>query len=193
VFRVSCILLLTEQEQRMLTPQNLNGNGPQSGLPTPEHAVRTSQIILGMFILGMTMMGVVFLVIGQKRSSPPATIAGQSIPFEQLLVGIGSLVLIGGFAFGLAFKATQLRRIRRDADQGVDVGAARIFQAYITTNIIRGALLEGPGLLGAVTTFLTGSPLGVGLTALAVILLTIIFPTRSSFESFARDATGRIM
>lgn len=169
-----------------------SSNSP--GSPSPDESarfVRVSQVLVAAFILGMTSFGLASLIIAPASKPSTVHLGGTPIRMDTLLIAVGAIVLVGGSALGLAFRSVQLRSLRRDADRGAEVPVEKIGQAFVSTTIVRAAILEGAGLLGAVTTFITGSMYGLVLLGAAVAFMAFVFPTRSSLEAFTRDATGR--
>jgi hypothetical protein len=66
-----------------------------------------------------------------------------------------------------------------------------LHQAFASGVITRGALLEGPGLLGVVAFLLEGHPLALAAPAASLVLMLAFFPTMARHAGFVRRVTGQ--
>ncbi len=116
--------------------------------------------------------------------------AGMNTPIPALLAplaGAVALSLPASVLVGIAVKSSILQQARMAwlrADGGDDAGAIAVFEdAYGRGTLIQVAALEGFGLLGVVSAFVTGQLLFLFAPVLAVMGIGLLFPTEAKFRA----------
>jgi hypothetical protein len=143
-----------------------------------ERRLPTMQIIAGAMLAGVVLAAGLLGVLAQGRAQAPAN--GQ-LPIVTL-VALALLIIQGPLAFILptVLAGGGLRRLaagQRDQQAEADVAGVLLAQ-YQTGMILRAALLEGFGLLGAIAYFLEGQPAALLAPLICVVAMTVTFPTR---------------
>lgn len=122
--------------------------------------------------------------------------------------GGGSLELLVWLSLGLAVAAAavwfvlprlmngQVRQQLRALTAQGEAPTARsagdvLMRGYVTQTILRGAIAQGPALLGSVGLLVTGNHLGLVATGVAMVLLVAAFPSEARARAVAeRVAAG---
>lgn len=81
------------------------------------------------------------------------------------------------------------RRWESRADD--DAATRRVYGGFVQLSVVQAALLEGPGLLGAVATYLTGNGFYLGAPLAAVVCLAVLFPRAARVARWIDEVTGR--
>ncbi len=109
-----------------------------------------------------------------------------------LLLGIAGLLLLSGAAAGTFIPATIMARALEKAKGKEEKEVASLVgQAYLTGCVLRAAMLEGPGLFGAVTVLLTGNSLGLLVAGVALAMMLATFPSHDRLVRHVERAMGR--
>lgn len=152
--------------------------------PFPAAAVRITQILVAAMLGGMLAFSAVAAAIGPKSSPSPDTAR------TLLLVAAGILLvtsILGTAVIPRAFAAQARARLRGAQPEDMPAIAYPLYQ---TSCILRTAMLEGPGLLGAFIVLTHGSTLALAIPAAAAAILILTFPTNDRFARFIEQATG---
>lgn len=146
-------------------------------------AVRVSQLIVLSLVMGVLIfIAVIELIV---KPAPPSTT--QAPPADLMLMAAGAALLLG-LAVSMFIPKRLLLNAARNARTQDEVRDA-ITPAYVTASVLRGALLEGPSLFGAVVVFLTGDRLGYVIAAIGLLALLISLPTRDRLEALVESIT----
>lgn len=119
-----------------------------SGYPEPktiDQTISLCRLLVGCFALAPAIFGVI--VLAMNAASGP--IAGANAMIGQILGGVAAVLLLVNAVIG----AVRWRLLAGERDRGEAPSPARVTSAVI----VRGALVEGPALLGAVAALLGGS------------------------------------
>lgn len=148
--------------------------------------LRPVQVIIGALCLGLVTFGAVVAWL-VKTGQVPAASGGT---FE-VLGYVAKGMLFAGVVAGWLFWRSGCTRAKSLA-AGLSEGDARdsLLGLFQTGLIVRGALVEGPGLFCIVVALLTHDLLMLAWGGVAVAGLVAIFPTRGTYERFVRDAVG---
>jgi hypothetical protein len=170
--------------------------------------LRNAQIILSVFAASVLIaIGVVSLVVinktssasaplGPARGTGPSSTSGLTPGFlgvsENILALIIGSVLLTMFGVGLVIQRTAVLTARTTWANRTDDQAAinALSQQFLQQRIVRGALIEGPGLLAVVVLLLSGSWIMLVPAALCVILLVLTIPRSDHLASYIEAATG---
>jgi hypothetical protein len=158
-------------------------------METPNHApagsIGTVKILVAALLMGLiTATGVMFMLVQQGIHQPQRGMESLLLVLAVLWpVTAGASLLIKGAMMKQA-------RTRWEAEGGGDDSA--LFPHFMSMTIVRAALLEGPGLFGAVTYLLTGNALALIAPALSIAGLGLMFPTEEKFRDFVRSVTGKL-
>ncbi|MEK6703445.1 MAG: hypothetical protein AABZ53_14385 [Planctomycetota bacterium] len=161
-------------------------------LPNAAETLRITPLMIIALMTGLTVLTCVALAMGPisptttPGSSPGA--AKPPLPETALYVFLGALgvgcVLAYFVQSGMCVKKSkELWNARTSDDEGHDAVA----RALMTTTILKAALVEGPGLFGAVLILLTGSLIGLAAPIVALLLLAVMLPARSRLESLMAE------
>lgn len=112
---------------------------------TIEQAISLCRLLVGCFALAPGLFGVI--VLAMNTASGP--IAGANTMIGQVLGGVSAVLLLVNAVIG----SIRWRMLAGERDRGEVPSPARVTSAVI----VRGALVEGPALLGAVAALLGGS------------------------------------
>jgi len=164
-------------------PTGAMGNGRP--VKDPKQAVSVSRVIVGAMMMAVAAFAVVaeFVLKGK--------VAAASVSPE-LLLGIAGMLLLSGAAAGTFIPATIMARAIEQA-KGKDEKevASLVGQAYLTGCVLRAAMLEGPGLFGAVTVLLVGHSLGLLVAGAAIAIMLATFPSHDRLVRHVEKALGR--
>lgn len=172
---------------------------------SPEQALVVAKLLTAGFAGGLVAISAVAVVFsggggavggggsGGGGSGNPLPGAG-GLPLDVLLTGIGAVLLFGAVTLGVVTRPVFLRMARRQALDAADAegGEANLAGAFLGWVLIRGATIEGAGLLGAVAAIVSGSLWALALPAVAIVLLLISVPSRSMFGRFVDDALAEM-
>jgi hypothetical protein len=157
-------------------------------LPEPAaRRLRVLQVLVGALMMGLLSASVVMallVVIGHRPASP-----GLAPTFAFIVPGLFVTTLVVSVLVGRVL-ATQARQQWEGTPEPKDA-ALFAMPKFEVRAIFRGALLEGPGLFGAVATLLTGEFLFLIVPGLSLIGLAAMFPTRDRVLDFVDQVTGR--
>lgn len=164
-------------------PTGATGRGQP--VKDPKQAVTFSRII----VVAMMMAVVAFAAVAEFVLKGKTSAANVS---PELLLGIAGVLLLSGATAGTLIPATIMARALEKA-KGKDEQevASLVGQAYLTGCVLRAALLEGPGLFGAVTVLLTGNSLGLLVAGVAVVIMLATFPSHDRLVRHVERAMGR--
>lgn len=154
--------------------------------------LRAGPLMIIALMAGLTIFTCVAAVMGPI--SPPAPAGTPPTPGQQPLplnamyamlgaLGAGSVVAYFVHGRSCVKKAKEAWKARTSDDDGRDAVA----RVLMTTTILKGALVEGPGLFGAVLILLTGSLAAIAAPIVALVLLAIMLPVRSRFETLLAE------
>lgn len=149
-------------------------------------------------IIGLLMAGGVMGFMGLSKAggagatpggaAPAGGASAASDPFVWLTIGTGFVsLLIVMLLPGLMAKQARKKWEARADDE---MAMRWVYQGFVNLSILQAALLEGPGLLGAVATMLTGNTLLLLAPGLSVLFLAALFPRRSRFDRWLEEVTG---
>lgn len=151
----------------------------------PKQAVIVSRVIVGAMMMAVATFAVVaeFVLKGK--------VATASVS-PDLLLAIAGMLLLGGAAAGTFIPATIMARSLAMA-KGKDerTVASIVAQAYVSGCVVRAAMLEGPGLFGAVTVLLSGNSLGLLVAGAAIGIMLATFPSHDRLVRHVEKALGR--
>jgi hypothetical protein len=173
---------------------------------TAELAVRQSQIITLAMIIGLLLGGGTLGFMGLKTlgglsgtpapSTPPLPPPLPAAPGAATLTEIFSIavpvlwvVMLAIVVLVPGFLARSARK-RWEARADDDAAMRRVYLGFSTMSILHAAMMEGPGLFGAVATLLTGNALFLLAPLASVIVLTALFPRASRMNRWIEEATG---
>lgn len=147
---------------------------------------RTMPVLIGSLIMGMVMFGGVASYLGpQNAKNAPANLDTLFI-----VAGVLTFVAMLGYLFFGKLTVSAARRAAADRTgdgEKRDAAAAVLMQ----NSIIRAALWEGLGLLGAVITLISGNMLGLAFTGLAVVMTATLLPAGPRLEALMRRISDR--
>ena len=136
------------------------------------------QMIALALIVGVVMLVVVVVTVGPIGELPEMTWVAAAVA-----VALGGVVpfFSPGRLLGIQLSRSATSGEESDPD-------ARALAAYRTSILLRYALLEAAALLNAVAYMLSGLPLALGVTALAVLAMLSLYPTRARIDTWVQSA-----
>ena len=141
------------------------------------------QLVLAMILGQATFAGLALAV----DPAPP----GRSAPDPELrtwLLAVTGLALVTGVSLAFVVRARGVARAaRRRTEALAELAHGELPSELVATTIAACALVEGPGLLGIVTYFLSRDALALAAPAAAVLVLLYMLPTP---ERLAEDMRG---
>ena len=142
-----------------------------------EPVVRTNQIIVGALAAGLVLMTVMFVVVGPKQEA--------ETPITALVAaGVAGMALIARPFIGLI--GTDSDDAERALPEGVETTGDplvdRVAGNWTTGNVVRGAVLEGPGLLNAIAYLIDGQWWSLAIVAVIVVWLVAGLPSMNQLE-----------
>lgn len=168
-------------------------------MPTHPVRLRTSQLVVGVFIASVVVISAVFALVLQTRDPVPvlegpdqpgaiAPTPDATVPLAiaAVVLGVGAVVL--AFALRRPFVRRAQRRWRGEAADART--PAPVLQAFQTMSVLRAGAAELFGLCCALAFFITGRPAFLIGAALAVVLLIALVPKLAGYRAFHREATG---
>lgn len=170
-------------------------------------ALRQSQIITLALIIGLLLgsgvLGFMGLTNAGSASTAPSTPTYQpplpAVPSSQssltdvfaVMVPSVWVVMLCVVVFIPGFMARSTRTLwEARADDEAAMG--KVYQGFVKLSIIHAALMEGPGLLGAVAALLTGNALMLLAPLASVVVLALLFPRTSRLNRWVEEATGTL-
>lgn len=136
--------------------------------------LRAAQIIVAAMTAGVVIFALVSTFVQLGTESDP--------DFERmLLLGLGGLGLFLSIGFVAARSLLQKKlteRMRRDPEFPRD--GDPVPQEFVARIITSVALVEGFGLAGCVVRLITGNPWALAAPAIAVLVMGLLFPTKTS-------------
>jgi hypothetical protein len=142
----------------------------------------TGKILVGAMVMGMVMLVVVSAyLIDQKQfhTQPQAMLLYAALGLWPACALVA--MLMGGVLRKQAGTAWR---------EGSSGDTEALAPKYLVMTIVRAALMEGPGLFGAVVFLLTGEVIALSVTALSLVGLALLFPTEDRYQAFVRDVTS---
>ncbi len=150
-----------------------------------DRQLRVTKVLVGALMFGLVSLTGVFSFL--MHSSGKSTQGLSAAPMLGVL-GMVWLSSAGMSFFIPAMIANGLKRQFTGAPP--DEAMRELMPRYRVIAILRGALLEGPGLFGAVAAFLTGAWGAFTAPALSLLLLLVTFPSVKGFLRFVDAVTG---
>ena len=161
-------------DDRRFAPPDLDPTGmPKSTLAPPLQArLRAAQIVHGAMAAGVGVFAGVALVLG------PTGIGAVHAPFAlgPLAWVLPAVLLAGG--------ALAARIIRARGVVAAHANRAEGPQRFSQAMILSAAVVEGPGVLAAVLALVSGEPLALLVSAVAVVVLVRGLPTELEMRRF---------
>lgn len=158
---------------------------------TAEAALRSSQLVIMVLIIGLLIGGGALGFLGLTRAGAAGGTAarGSSGDVLTIVVVVSAVLALAIAALGpkLMLRGAQRRFESRSDD---DAAMRRAYQEFMSASVLRGAALELPGLLGAVATMLTGNWLMLLATLGSVVALAATFPRGALIERWLDEVTG---
>ncbi|HYE61531.1 MAG TPA: hypothetical protein VD997_06020 [Phycisphaerales bacterium] len=147
--------------------------------------IRVTQVMVAALMFGLlTASAVMFMLVHMGVQQPQHGL-------EILLYVLAALWPVCAI-MSVVMNSVMVRQARAQWNNGSGQGDEDdLLPAYSSAVIVRGALLEGPGLFGAVAFMLTGNMLALIAPALSLAALGLIFPSQEKFRAFVRDVTDR--
>ncbi len=168
-------------------------NSPTS-LPA---AMLTLKILHLAFMAGIGLFSIVVVVLQMTGSSPapaapadPAATGSDMNLIFAVMLGAGALSLLPATVFILPAMRKKAGVAAADAasDQDPDAPKLAAIGLYTTALLLRAAMVEGLGLLGAVAALLTENLLFLIAPVAAIAIIGAYFPTKAKFERFYTEA-----
>lgn len=165
-------------------------------------ALRKVQVVGLALIIGLLLSGGLLGFWGLTKAASIANAGGTAKPvsgggpsgtggvdpFLWLLVGVGALSLtFVVLAPGLLVKQARKQWEARADDESA---MSSVYQGFLSLSVLQFAMIEGPGLLGAVVTLITGNWLMLIATGVSVLMMAALFPRRSRMERWVEEVTG---
>lgn len=126
------------------------------------------------------------------QQGSPAPAGGTAAPSGNdptmilyVVSGVMSAVSIVAFTLAGTFAVADTRK--RTAGLMGEARERAAAQGLMVSTIIRAAIAEGAGLLGAVVVLLTGTLYTLGAVVIAAVLLAMLVPVRSRLEALLAD------
>ncbi len=146
--------------------------------------LRVQRLVLSAMIGGIVMLTGISVFLVEFQQTPTKSELATHLISLLAAMTLGSIavyVLIG--------KKTpaMLKAAQKKGATGQDT-SEQLLKTLFTTLVIRGAVAEGSGLFGALTYMLTGNKIGLGGTAIAIVLLMLLFPTHDGAADKIREA-----
>ena len=146
------------------------------------------RIMVSALLIGTISLTGTFVALQSTSTAPPAA-SGNTVEVFALMAGsLGAGALAGFFAFPRILVRQGAVRLRQTLND--DEKAAMALRTMTISTILRCALVEGPGLFGAVVYFITGQWAFLIAPALAIPLMLSQFPSEWKLQSM-RDALER--
>lgn len=149
-------------------------------------SLKQLQIVIGAMLMGN---------VGFMLASCVVALGGMMQPMPDmgmiLLMVLGATMVGGSVAAfvvcgNLARQAAKAWNERLDDDHGLE----RVFALYWTSALITAAILEGIGLFGSLTVFITGEWLALIGPILTIAVMIGVFPIDVRWGEFHARATG---
>jgi hypothetical protein len=151
----------------------------RSSTPAPvtmQQAVRTSQIICGAMMMGI----ITFAGIVVTRPAPP----NPALPMAYIAIGFAAIAIIVRFIVPAFVAKNESSKLKGASPESLDAGLYGVFQ---TKMIIGLALLEGAGFMNLIAYMTGGQWWSLATVGLLLLLMAMMFPTLTKFESWAED------
>lgn len=157
-------------------------------LPEPaEKRLRIIQILVGALMMGLLSASVVMALLVFIGHKPPSPALART--FAMIVPGLFLTTFVVSVVAGRAL--TSQARQQWETTSPPKDAAFFALPKYEVLVILRGALLEGPGLCGAVATMLTGEYMFLIVPGLSLMGLAATFPTEDRLLDFVDRVTGR--
>lgn len=152
-----------------------------------EKRLRVVQILIAALMMGLLSASIVMTLLRVIGHTPPAS------GLTSTLALIVPALLVVTFGVGLFLSRTLLNQAKQQWESLPEPKDAAAFSMpkYEVVTILRGALLEGPGLVAAIATMLTGEFLFLIVPGFSLIALAANFPSKDRVLDFTDRVTGR--
>lgn len=158
---------------------SISGPAPGSRPPSLTQAVLLPRLMLGAFALGIFIFAGATALMNSQSSETPAAVdppPSGLIETQDYLAYIAAALTVSTL-FALPF--IRPKPVSEPTREQLNPFLMR----FVSSKIIAGALIEGPGLFWVVTSFLTGNLLYLFGAAFAIILLLREIPSRIQLEN----------
>lgn len=166
---------------------------------TAEVALRSSQLVSLILIIGLLLGGGSLGFLGLTRTEAAVPVSqpaggggvggeGASGALTIAVPALSAAALVIVFVLPLVMVRAARRRWESRADD--EAAMRRVYQGFVSLSVLQGAALEGPGFLGAVSTYLTGNWLLLLATLGSVMALALLFPRAARIERWIDEVTG---
>jgi tetrahydromethanopterin S-methyltransferase subunit B len=152
-----------------------------------DRRIRSTRIV----VFGL-MAGLVFFAVVALAARKVSNIGNP--PFTAAVWTLGLFVVGVAVAFPVVERPV-LQRIRARTEElrHASDPAALILNEYVGLTIMRAGLLEAPGFFGAIVYIVSGSVLGLTVTALALAFLGLLLLSREALDELARRAVRGVL
>lgn len=147
------------------------------------------RIIVAAMIGGLVAFSLVALFVARASTQPVDLEAAKLLYL--LLVGVAVIDVPAYFVLRRRAIYTARQQLDKEGESGDPMEAAH--RAYATALIMRCAMAEGLGLLGALSCFLTRDSYGLIAAGLSALFLMAQFPKRDRIEELASQFAGSMM
>lgn len=145
-----------------------------------EQRLRTLQIMHAALAAGVVMFATIVLFLQQ-----PAAFSGA--PLIALRLACAGVLLMA-IVLPMLLRGAAMRVL---GAPDADVSEIKIFPHFFLQSLIRAAIIEGAGLLAAVTLLLSADQLDLIAVGAAMAFLIVAFPTHGKWLAFADDVRKR--
>ena len=139
--------------------------------------VRVNKIIVGALTLGLALLAGIFLFLGPQQVAETPIVS-------MVAAGVAGMSLIARPFIGLI--GTDSDDAQRSLPEGVDATGDplvdRVAGNWTTGNIVRGAMLEGPGLLNAIVYLIEGQWWSMAIVGVILAWMIGGLPTMDQLE-----------
>lgn len=167
----------------------MNEYQPRDGEVGPDaealRLLRVPQLVIVSFAMGVGVFMAVTIVTGPTLYVPAGGFTGAQ---DRMFLLVGCVLISMAVTVGIVMRGSFVKPLRVRADAGDPPTRSEIMGRFQAWTILRGAFVEGPALLGVVTTFLTGNAIGLVLAGVCLLMFATVFPTYGRYAAFARDA-----
>ena len=151
--------------------------------PSPAQMILVMQIIAGALMSGVTVFGIIVLVLTTGRESHGTTIA-------YIAAGFGFLMVVLRFVVPATVAKSKIEGLARAEDRpdASETAARRSLLAVYQTQMIIGfAMLEGAGFFNLVAYVIEVQVLSLVVTAVLLAMMSMTFPARDRVEYWVEN------
>jgi hypothetical protein len=142
--------------------------------------LRAARIIMGAFAFGVASFAlVVYFIVSDQAGSP---IIEHTPTLRWALIAMSMTLLPAAFFMRGVCHREAVSKVSAEDLRSGQITSSAVFQHFVSTTIVSGAMVEAIGLFGSIVYLLSRDSWAFASINVSLVFLALLFPTRASWE-----------